>query len=120
MYDYVLEVHFNATGYASKDPSGNGSKKGTGTYVNSYKSSSMRTIDRKIISALNSCGMTTWGSGVYGSSGLLNARVYQEMGVNYSLLETCFIDDNDDMKFYKNNKKEMAEKVAQAIVRHFD
>lgn len=120
MYDYVLEVHFNATGYASKDPSGNGSKKGTGTYVNSYKSSSMRTIDRKIISALNSCGMTTWGSGVYGSSGLLNARVYQEMGVNYSLLETCFIDDNDDMKFYKNNKKEMAEKVAKAIVKHFD
>ena len=120
MYDYILEVHFNATAVSSKDPSGNGQKKGTGTYVNSNKSSSMRTIDRKIIAALNSCGMNTWGSGVYGSSGLLNARVYQELGVNYSLLETCFIDDNDDMKFYKNNKETMARQVAQAIVKYFD
>ena len=118
-YDYVLEIHFNATGYSSKDPSGDGSKKGTGTYVNRYKSSQNRAIDRKIIRYLNNCGLGTWGSGVYGSDGLLNARTYQEVGVNYSLLETCFIDDNDDMKFYQKNKDQMAMQVAQAVIDYF-
>lgn len=119
MYDYVLEIHLNATAVSAKDPSGNGSKKGTGTYVNIHKSSSDRAIDRKIIKYLNNCGLNTWGAGVYGSDGLLNARVYQEVGVNYSLLETCFIDDNDDMKFYKKNKEQMSKQVAQAVVDYF-
>jgi len=119
LYDYVLEIHFNATAASGKDSSGDGSKKGTGTYVNNYKSSKNRDIDRKIIKYLNNCGLNTWGSGVYGSDGLLNARTYQEVGVNYSLLETCFIDDNDDMKFYKNNKEQMAAQVAQAVIDYF-
>lgn len=119
MYDFVLEVHFNATAVSAKDPSGNGSVKGTGTYVNAHKSSSDRAIDRKIIKYLNNCGLGTWGSGVYGSSGLLNARVFQEIGVNYTLLETCFIDDNDDMRFYKNNKEQMAKQVSQAVIDYF-
>ena len=118
-YDYILEIHFNATGYSSKDPSGDGSKKGTGTYVNQHKSSKDRAIDRKIIKYLNNCGLGTWGSGVYGSDGLLNARTFQELGVNYTLLETCFIDDNDDMKFYKKNKDQMAKQVAQAVIDYF-
>ena len=118
-YDYAIEIHFNATGYASKDEKGNGSKKGTGTYVNVHKSSSNRAIDRKIIKALNGVGMPTWGSGVYGSSGLVNARVFTELGVNYSLLETCFIDDRDDMSFYNKNKTKMAKAVADTIVAYF-
>lgn len=118
-YDYVLEIHFNATGTASKDPSGNGSKKGTGTYVNVHKTSTARAVDRKIIRYLNNCGLNTWGAGVYGSDGLLNARVFQEIGVNYSLLETCFIDDNDDMKFYIKSKSQMAKQVAQAVIDYF-
>ena len=118
-YDFVLEIHLNATGYGSKDPSGDGSKKGTGTYVNAYKTSANRGIDRKIIKYLNNCGLSTWGSGVYGSTGLVNARVYTELGVNYTLLETLFIDDNDDMKFYKKNKEQMARQVAQAVIDYY-
>lgn len=118
-YDYVLEIHFNATAVSAKDPDGDGKKKGTGTYVNSYKSAANRKIDAAIINSLNSCGLNTWGSGVYGSSGLLNAKVYQELGVNYSLLETCFIDDKDDMIFYLNNRDAMAAAVAGTIVDYF-
>ena len=118
-FDFVLEVHFNATAASGKDPNGDGSKKGTGTYVNVHKSGSDRRIDQKIISALNGLGLNTWGSGVYGSSTLLNARVFTELGMNYTLLETCFIDDRDDMKFYLKNSDEMADAVAKAIAAYF-
>lgn len=119
MYDFVLEIHFNATMPASKDPSGNGSIKGTGICVNVHKSSSDRAIDEKIIKYLNSCGMRTSSLGINRGSGLLNAKVYQEVGVNYTLLETCHIDDNDDMKFYKKHKEQMSKQVAQAVIDYF-
>lgn len=115
-FDYVLEIHFNATAASAKDSKGDGTKKGTGTYINSYKSSSNAKIDKKIIKALNGVGLNTWGSGVYRSSGLLNAKVFTELGINYSLLETCFIDDKDDMKFYLKKRNKMATAVAGAIV----
>ena len=68
---------------------------------------------------MNGLGLNTWGSGVYGSSTLLNARVFTELGMNYTLLETCFIDDRDDMKFYLKNSDEMADAVAKAIAAYF-
>ena len=119
LFDFALEVHFNATAANAKDPHGNGVKKGTGTYVNIHKSSANIKIDRKIISALNETGLNTWGSGVFGSSTLLNAKVFNELGINYSLLETCFIDDRDDMKFYLKKRDQMADAVANAIVNYF-
>ncbi len=118
-YDFVLEIHFNATLESSKDPSGNGNIKGTGTYFNANKSSGQRNIDKKIIRYLNSCGLRTYVNALNPSTGLLNARAFQEIGVNYTLLETCFIDDNDDMKFYKKNKEQMAKQVSQAIIDYF-
>ena len=58
-------------------------------------------------------------TGLNTSYGLRNAKVYQEVGVNYTLLETCYIDDNDDMVFYKKHKDQMAKQVAQAITDYF-
>ena len=119
LYDYVLEVHFNATMPNAKDPSGNGSKKGASTYFNAYKSSSDRAIDKKILEYLKTGGMDIEKTGLNTSYGLRNAKVYQEVGVNYTLLETCYIDDNDDMVFYKKHKDQMAKQVAQAITDYF-
>ena len=48
-YDYVIEVHFNATGAAAKDISGNGYYKGFGIYINQYKSAKKRKIDTAMI-----------------------------------------------------------------------
>lgn len=118
-FDYALEIHFNATAASGKDPKGDGSMKGTGTYVNVYKSQEDRKIDRRIISALNGLGLNTWANGVNGSSGLVNAKTFTELGINYSLLETCFIDDKDDMKFYLKKRDEMAEAVANAIAEYY-
>ena len=111
-YDYVLEVHFNAKG-SGKDPNGDGNYTGVGFYLNSYKSK--YTLERNILSKIVSLGFKQWGSGVYASSTLFNARICQELGVSYGLLETAFIDDGDDMRFYTNNKSKMAKAVAAAI-----
>ena len=113
-YDYVMEVHFNAA--VAKDEKGNGVRKGFGIYINSNKPAGSRTIDNRIVRNMQKAGSAIWGGGVVESSTLLNARVCNELGVNYSLIETAFIDDKDDMKFYSSKKGKMAKAVASAIV----
>lgn len=123
-YDYVLEIHFNATATANKDPKGDGNYKGVGMFIN-YKKLN-RTLDYNISKAVASVGkgFKLWGGGLVltGSptdKGLLNARLCQEKGISYGLLETAFIDDKDDMDFYKNNKTAMAKAVSDAIVKYY-
>lgn len=119
-YDYVLEVHFNATAESSKDTKGDGKYKGVGMYVNSAKKST--TIDKNIVASVaKATGFTVWGggTGIMTSSGLLNARTCQAKGVSYGLLETAFIDDKDDITFYQKNKDAMAQAVASAIIAYF-
>lgn len=117
-YDYILEVHFNATVESAKDLTGDGTMKGVGIYV--FPSKTQVAIEKKIVSAIASTGIPIWGrgTGVF-SRELLNARTCYEAGVSYSLLETAFIDDKDDMKFYNKNKKAMAKAAANAIAEYF-
>ena len=118
-YDFVLEVHFNAK--ASKETKKNNSFFGVGVYINKYKKSAARALDRKIVAQLakgyNGQAFKVWGepTGVFESDGLRNARMCAEQGVDYTLLETCFIDDMDDMAFYEKNKNNMAKTVADSI-----
>lgn len=116
-YDYILEIHFNATAESGKDTNGDGNYKGVGMYVNSAKSN--KTLDKKIVSAIAATGFKLWGGGVLTSSTLFNAKTCQAAGVSYGLLETAFIDDKDDMKFYNEHKKEMAKAAAEAIAAYF-
>ncbi len=113
-YDYVLEVHFNAK--VNKDPQGDGSYTGIGFYVNSRKTRC--TLEWNILRNVQALGFKIW-AGVCTSPNLLNARVCQELGVSYGLLETAFIDDGDDMTFYSKNKNKMAQQVASTILSYF-
>lgn len=115
-YDYVLEVHFNAMA-SGKNPQGDGKYMGVGFYINSYKNK--YTLEKNIISSIVNLGFRQWGAGVFASGTLFNARICQELGVSYGLLETAFIDDGDDMKFYTANKNKMAKAVSDAIVKYF-
>ncbi len=114
-YDYVLEVHFNATA-SSKDPQGNGSYMGSGFYINSYKTST--TLENAILNQFVKLGFKKWGNGIFKSGTLFNCRICQELGVSYGLLETAFIDDGDDMKFYNANRTAMAKAVAAQIEKY--
>ncbi len=116
-YDFILEIHFNATEESSKDLKGNGSYKGMGIYVHS--SNSDTKIDKAILSAVKSkTGFKIWGggSGIFIDSSLRNPRLAEENSVSYGLLETCFIDDKDDMDFYNARKYEMATGVVNGII----
>ncbi len=117
-YDFILEVHFNATAESAKDLKGDGNMKGVGIYV--YPDKKTVTIEKKIVAAISKTGIPIWGrgTGVFRSN-LLNARTCYQNGVSYALLETAFIDDRDDMKFYNSNKEKMAEAAASAIVAYF-
>ncbi len=117
-YDYVLEIHFNAS--YSKDPGGNGVRKGSSIYINASKQNTV--IDQKIVAAVaRAGGLPIWGggTGLMRSSGLFNAKTLQAMGVSYGLLETAFIDDRDDMDAYSSKKTEMAKAAATAIADYF-
>lgn len=118
-YDYVLEIHFNATAVANKDLKGDKQYKGVGMYINSAKKN--YTLDKNIVKAIAQTGFKVWGggAGIFKSSGLFNAKTCQAKGVSYGLLETAFIDDKDDMTFYNANKSKMAKAVAGALINYF-
>ncbi len=119
-YDYVLEVHFNATIESLKDSKGDDQFKGVGMYINSARTGVQ--LDKAIVKAIASTGFKIWGggTGIFKSATLLNARLCQEKEVPYGLLETAFIDDKDDMTFYNQNKVKMAQAAADAIVKYFN
>lgn len=122
-YDYILEVHFNATAASSKDSKGDGAYKGIGMYVNYSSSKETNAVLGKSIvqTVASQTGFKVWGggAGLFNASGLLNARLCKEAGVPYGLLETAFIDDRDDITFYNKNKDAMAQAVASAICSYF-
>ena len=103
--NYVLEIHFNA---AANDLNGDG--KTTGTEVLVHTSESGVTVEEAICKKI--CALGFKNRGVKRRSGLLVMNTVKRHGISHALIETCFIDDADDMKLYLANK----EKVARAIV----
>ena len=122
-YDFVLEVHFNAK--AVKETKKDKEFYGIGVYINTFKNSAARALDKMIVSRIakgyDGQAFKIWGAptGVFTSDGLRNARMCTEQNVDYTLLETCFIDDMDDMAFYEKNKNNMAKTVADCIVSYY-
>lgn len=109
-YDMTLEVHFNAK--AKKDPYGDGSFTGVGGYIHPQNPGA--SIARAIIDQVKALGFKEWL--LDHSTGLLNLNNAQRQGAKYFLLETAFIDDGDDMKFYTARKEKFAKAIAQGIL----
>lgn len=103
--NYVLEIHFNA---AANDLNGDG--KTTGTEVLVHTSESGVTVEEAICKKI--CALGFKNRGIKRRSGLLVMNTVKRHDISHALIETCFIDDADDMKLYLANK----EKVARAIV----
>ena len=111
-YDATVEVHFNAK--SKKDPYGDGRFTGAGGYVHPSNAGG-RKIAQAIMGQMAAIGFKEWG--IFDSTGLLNLNNAQRQGAVYFLLETAFIDDGDDMKWYTGCKEKAAQAIAQGILK---
>lgn len=112
-YDYVFEVHFNA---CVNDTSGDG--KTTGVEILVHTSEKGTTVEQLIVNKIVELGFTN--RGVKTHSGLQNMNICKgKQGVSYALIETCFIDDIDDMKLYALNKTNIVNAIANGMIQGF-
>lgn len=119
-YDYVLEVHFNAS--ATPDQDGDGQLKGSMVYID--ESETGHSVEDAILSNLYSLGSRQAWDGVVVSqrqwpSGLLVQSRIRAQGVSHAVLETCFITDRDDVDWYLVNKSKIAAAVIAGIQQRF-
>lgn len=113
-YNYVLELHFNA---GVGDTAGNG--KTTGTEVLVHPNESGTGVEAAILK--NICALGFKSRGIKVRSNLQNMNICKgKQGVSYALLETCFIDDLDDIKLYQNNKDKVITAIANGIISGFN
>lgn len=112
-YDYVIELHLNA---AAKDQSGNG--KTTGTEILVHTSEKGVGVETAILE--NICTLGFKNRGVKKVSNLLNMNICKgRQGVSYALIETCFIDDLDDVKLYLAKRDEIISAITKGVVSGF-
>ncbi len=109
-YDYVLELHFNA---ASKD-TGDGRVKGSEAYVTTRETGF--AVEEAILKNLSSLGFKNRGVKKKDWAVINQAKL---SGVSSCLLETCFLDDGDDMALYVKNKDAAAKAIAAGIIAGF-
>lgn len=113
IYDYVLELHFNA-GVGNQ----NGNGKTTGTEILVHTSEQGVGVETTILN--NMCSLGFRNRGVKKVSNLLNMNICKgKQGVSYALIETCFIDDLDDVKLYLSKRDEVITAIANGIVSGF-
>lgn len=112
IYDYVLEIHFNAY----KADTGDGRVKGTEILV--HPTEKTVGVETKILESICSLGFTN--RGIKERTDLIVMNTCKgKQGVSYALLELCFIDDKDDMTLYTSNKDKVVSAIADGIVRGF-
>lgn len=110
-YGYVFEVHFNA---CVNDTKGNGVTTGTEIFVTTAEKTV--GVENRVLKAIAAFGLKN--RGVKRTNFTVIARA-KAAGVSSALLETCFIDDKDDMQIYASKKAQIAEAIAIAIAEQF-
>lgn len=107
-YDFILEIHFNAK--QKKDEEGDGSFTGTGGYV---QKGADTEIAQAMIQELVALGFQKWC--LYTTEELCNCNAAWRAKTPYFLLETAFLDDGDDMRFYSRHKEKIAKAIAEVL-----
>lgn len=109
---YVLEFHLNS---ASNDPSGNGRTTGTEIFVHTNEKGV--TVEQAILRRV--CALGFKSRGVKRSGGLAVMRHVHSRGISHALVETCFIDDRDDMNLYSAQFDTIARAIADGVAEGF-
>lgn len=119
-YNYVLEVHFNAFTTHTEVP--DGIVKGSMFYID--QSETGHSVEDKVLEKLYSIGSKQAWDGVVNTQrqwpeGLMVQNRVRAQGVSHAVLETCFIDDGDDMAWYQAKKQLVAAKIVEGIIDGF-
>lgn len=108
--DYVLEVHFNAI---AAEP-GDGKTKGVECYVTTTEKGT--AVEEAICKAIAALGFRNRGVKRTNFAVISRAKA---AGASAALLETCFLDDADDMRLYTKSREKVAQVVTGAIAAGF-
>ena len=109
---YVIELHLNA---AANDPKGNG--KTTGVEVLVHTGETGITVEQAICRRIAALGFTS--RGVKRRGDLLVMNTVHRKGISHALIETCFVDDADDMKLYKAKFYAITHAIADGVAEGF-
>ena len=115
--DYAFEIHFNSY---KKDETKDGKKKGSECYVTSSEGGI--TVEQAIMKNLSKYFPLRDNDNIFDGVKRTNFAVIQtckNYGVSGALLETCFIDDADDISVYKANKGAIADAIVDGIATGF-
>jgi len=108
--DVAVELHFNA---ALRD-SGNGRAKGVECWLPLAETN--EALGRALCGELEKLGFPNRGVKRRDFSAIARLR---RMGIPAVLLETCFLDDADDMALYEKNRDKVPVAIADGICRAF-
>ena len=104
--DLFVSIHFNA---CVNDEKGNGYT--TGTEVLLYSTSSKaKPYAERIVKKIANVGLKNRGVKTH------NAYVLKHTKAPALLIETCFIDDRDDMNVYLENPRKVAKAIVEGIL----
>lgn len=109
---YVMELHLNS---AANDPKGDGRTTGTEIYV--HENEKGVTVEQAILRRV--CALGFKNRGVKRSTGLAVLKHVFKRGVSHALIETCFIDDKDDMDLYGRQFDAIARAIADGVAEGF-
>ena len=109
---YVMELHLNS---AANDPKGDGRTTGTEIYV--HENEKGVTVEQAILRRV--CALGFKNRGVKRSTGLAVLKHVKTRGVSHALIETCFIDDKDDMALYGRQFDAIARAIADGVAEGF-
>ena len=109
--DYAFEIHFNAFGSGAH---------GSECYVTSAESGI--TVEQAIMKNMSKFFTLRDNDSIFDGVKRTNFAVIQtckNYGVSGALLETCFIDNADDIAAYQSNKNVIADAIVDGIAEGF-
>lgn len=111
--DYVIEFHLNA---GVGDTGGNG--KTTGAEILVDASEGGTSVEEKMLAKI--CALGFKSRGVKRRNDLLVQNTVTNNGISHALIETCFIDDKDDMTLYAKQFNNIAKAIADGVAEGFE
>lgn len=111
-YDYVFEVHFNA--------SANGKGRGSECYVTTRENGI--TVEQAIMKNMSKFFVLRDNDSIFDGvkrTNFLVINTVKSKGISGALLETCFIDNKDDINIYQKNKDAICQGIVDGIVSGF-